>query len=853
MGKNRDYRRIVDAVLAAEWAIHEPKLEEIKGFLEAKASGVDLTEEEIWASFGARLSSGDGDDPYEPTIEGGVALLEFNGIMSPRMNMLTRFSGGVSTEKFSEKLLALAGNPEVKTVAVKGNTPGGVVAGVEEFGLVVRQLAAVKRVVLVGQSGMIASAGYYGWSGATEMVSTPSTQWGSIGVISAVYETTSQEKMRGEKWRIFRAGRLKGAGNPHEKLTEEMEKALQARVDTPHKMFLSFVAESRGKSVAEVGQKWGEGTLFYAEEALQLGMIDRVANSFADVVAEERERLRGGSRGRAVHPISAKEKAMDTKIIAALHARGLASMDVEEAEAQATLKTFFAARDMKVPEAVEDIVKALMMPAAGQKTGDAGGSNGSNLMSPEEVKRIARQAGAEERARIEGLQATAKLLDNTGEIITAEMIEAASTGEHPLSVAQARDQWVEELAKKDKAIQTGDVRGGGEAGIDRLAEFATEVFCDRLGYRESNERLSDGARQIRHYPLVRIAEIAVQQTGQRTEGMIPEQVAKAFLAIGGTTHAAFAGDIPPHGPGTNPDIMTGFAKKIVDRAMMVSPTTYHIWTARLDDVPNYEPSSILSAGDFGELPMHTDGKPYADGGTLTTELGWFQVDDYGKDETLTPRMILGDKLNVFAQALANRQIGHERTLNRLAINLLASNPNAPDGNPLFDDSGAHDNQLTSGGAPSVPQWMAMVKKHTAMPGIGTTEPAGYEPTIALTSGVYSEEAKQQFLSLPADDVRTINPNDNTQTGDQAINIYRGGVRPVKDVMLNGYSSGLPWYGIVDPMLLTGIGHAFLQGYGPGGVRTTFFDEKTESRVYRIKGSFCVALVHHQAFTNNPGE
>ena len=73
------------------------------------------------------------------------------------------------------------------------------------------------------------------------------------------------------------AGVVQGAANAFEELTPEARADIQDGVDKFHSMFVGAVAKGRGISTRAVVEKFGDGKVFLAADALQRGMVDRIA------------------------------------------------------------------------------------------------------------------------------------------------------------------------------------------------------------------------------------------------------------------------------------------------------------------------------------------------------------------------------------------------------------------------------------------------------------------------------------------------------------------------------------------------------------------------------------------------
>lgn len=295
MPRNAAQRRAIAACLNEVWAMEENKLEQIRGFLELRASGLVVAEDEIQAAMETRghsiILAMDGEPSQQDNgrfIVDGVEVLGIFGTLAPRMNLMMRYSGGTSTQQFGLAFDRAMRDSEVHTIFIEVDSPGGAMSGTQELADKIYAARGKKRIVAVAR-GMIASAAYYIGTAADELIATPSTEGGSIGVYAITRESTARHELEGDKYYVWRAGEVKAAGNPYEKVGKAQAEALQARVDSGYRMFLAAVSRHRGVSVETVQKEFGQGTMFDAAECLARGMIDRV-DSIEAVFDEERQR-----------------------------------------------------------------------------------------------------------------------------------------------------------------------------------------------------------------------------------------------------------------------------------------------------------------------------------------------------------------------------------------------------------------------------------------------------------------------------------------------------------------------------------------------------------------------------------
>jgi signal peptide peptidase SppA len=166
------------------------------------------------------------------------------------------------------------------------------VTGVDELSKMIYDARGSKPIVAVANH-LMASAAYWIGTAADELVVTPSGEVGSIGVFAAHQDVSAAMEKEGVKTTLISAGKYKTEGNPFEPLTDEAHASIQARVDDYYSMFTKAVARNRGVNVADVRGGFGEGRVVGAQQAVSLGMADRVA-TLDDVISGLTRRQRQG-------------------------------------------------------------------------------------------------------------------------------------------------------------------------------------------------------------------------------------------------------------------------------------------------------------------------------------------------------------------------------------------------------------------------------------------------------------------------------------------------------------------------------------------------------------------------------
>jgi signal peptide peptidase SppA len=285
------YSHIISAVMATPWAIRHEKLSAILAFLQFKADGGEVAQDEIAlikeaAKEPVYLAISDSDGAL--TLEAGapssssrsqagqVAVLPISGTISHRMGTMSEMSGGTSTERFTQWLRAAVNDPTVKAIVLDINSPGGTVDGVPELADEIYKANQIKPVTAVANA-QAASAAYWLASQAKELVVTPSGQVGSIGVFGAHQDMSKALESEGVKVSLISAGRYKTEGNPFEPLSDEARAALQDSVNAYYDQFAKAVARGRSSDPQAVKDGFGQGRMVSAQKAVKMGMADRVA------------------------------------------------------------------------------------------------------------------------------------------------------------------------------------------------------------------------------------------------------------------------------------------------------------------------------------------------------------------------------------------------------------------------------------------------------------------------------------------------------------------------------------------------------------------------------------------------
>lgn len=273
---------------ATPWALDPTIHAQMEMILERWAAGTRLTQDQIQAAVGtAPQAIAQRRQQAAQASGGAVAVVPVYGVLTHRAYAAQSVSTTLtSTEGLSAQIQAAENNPEVSSIVLDVNSPGGSVFGVQEVGDTIYRARSTKPVIAVVNS-IAASGGYWVASQATEVVITPSGMAGSIGAFMAHEDRSQKYAQEGIKRTYVHAGKYKVEGNDSGPLEGEALAYTQSMVDAFYSSFVRAVSRGRGVSVDIArGPDFGQGRMVMAKEAVTRGMANRIG-TLEQVIAEQ--------------------------------------------------------------------------------------------------------------------------------------------------------------------------------------------------------------------------------------------------------------------------------------------------------------------------------------------------------------------------------------------------------------------------------------------------------------------------------------------------------------------------------------------------------------------------------------
>lgn len=208
----------------------------------------------------------------------GAAVVHVTGSLTNGHKWYHPFlDGGVTSyEAIADALDITASDENVSEIILSIHSGGGAVTGLDALSEKIRAADRVKPVRAHTQTAAF-SAAYWIAASTREVVATRMAEVGSIGTLMIHQSVARFAREMGIDFTVFRAGKYKAIGLPHEELTDEAKEYLQADVEKANTFFLEHVSRRRNLMVSDK-HRWAEGKTFFAGEAQDVGLIDRVAS-----------------------------------------------------------------------------------------------------------------------------------------------------------------------------------------------------------------------------------------------------------------------------------------------------------------------------------------------------------------------------------------------------------------------------------------------------------------------------------------------------------------------------------------------------------------------------------------------
>ena len=276
---------------------------------------------------------------------GRVGIVSIDAPVFFAGSIWTAILGGVTVGEITKAVYAALNDPEIETVVLDMDCPGGQVAGIGELVEAIDTLAASKTVVTYVHE-MAASLAYWMASRTHRVVSNSSGEVGSIGAIAIAYDTSGWFREEGIRVIPLTEAEQKTFGHMGIEISDEM---IERAMGTIREIGAQFRASVSAKTGIDEASLMGlQGSMHYAGSALALGLIDEVMTPSAFYAAVQAGAFDNARTNETTTPTSGEAAAQQ-------EVQTMSTIDIKSmtAEQKAELRAALA-EDKKNDEEMED-------------------------------------------------------------------------------------------------------------------------------------------------------------------------------------------------------------------------------------------------------------------------------------------------------------------------------------------------------------------------------------------------------------------------------------------------------------------------------------------------------------------
>ena len=232
-------------------------------------------------------------DPLkEYTLEGTgadkILLIPVNGLISDSSKKGLLTTSPSLVEQVVLQINKAQKDKQIKAVLFKVNSPGGTITASD---LLYHEISAYKEKtgskIVISMMDLATSGAYYMSLPADIIMAHPTTITGSVGVISLQPKVKGLMDKIGLGVDVQKVGKYKDMASPFRETSEEERRLLQKAMNDFGERFMGLVKKHRQltpQAITEIST----ARVFLADEALQLGLIDKIGY-ISDAVKETKK------------------------------------------------------------------------------------------------------------------------------------------------------------------------------------------------------------------------------------------------------------------------------------------------------------------------------------------------------------------------------------------------------------------------------------------------------------------------------------------------------------------------------------------------------------------------------------
>lgn len=204
-----------------------------------------------------------------------IALVEIEGVISAFDKEKTFFTQQDMLSRIKTQLKRISKDDAFKAVILKINSPGGEVTASDIIYNELLKLKSKKPIIVYMQT-VAASGGYYIACASDNIIASPTSITGSVGVIISTLNFPKLLDKINVSPITIKSGKLKDMLSPTREVTSEELLYTQKIVDTMFDRFINIVSKGRKISVDRLLETIGDGRILLGKDALDNGLIDKI-------------------------------------------------------------------------------------------------------------------------------------------------------------------------------------------------------------------------------------------------------------------------------------------------------------------------------------------------------------------------------------------------------------------------------------------------------------------------------------------------------------------------------------------------------------------------------------------------
>ena len=204
-----------------------------------------------------------------------IAVVKIEGVISDSDSYGTDRAKIVASLKEAQKRKA-------RGIVLRVNSPGGTVAACQEVFAAIERVKAKSTPVVASMGDIAASGGVYVSMAASEIIASPGTITGSIGVIIKGNDLSALYNKVGVSPKVVKSGAHKDMLATYRALSPEEQALLQGLIDDSHAQFVETIASARQKTLSEI-QPIADGRILTGRQAYMSGLVDALGDLDAAV------------------------------------------------------------------------------------------------------------------------------------------------------------------------------------------------------------------------------------------------------------------------------------------------------------------------------------------------------------------------------------------------------------------------------------------------------------------------------------------------------------------------------------------------------------------------------------------